>query len=271
MTSRPTVAITPTISVAVSRVTSRRSRRRRGGSGKSSSAGVLSRMSEPSRQLRVTLAGAPGERLDKALAAVVPEALALSRSRLQALILDGAVATEQGMVLADPRARVAAGDRAGADACRRRSRSTPRPRRSRSSSCTRTTHLMVIDKPAGLVVHPAPGAPAGTLVNALLHHARRAAFGDRRADPARDRAPDRQGHLGAPGRRQDRRRAPGAAGAVQGARPRAALPRGGARRAGPGRGAAAASRRHRLGAGRRCCGSRARSGGTRATASGWRC
>jgi 23S rRNA pseudouridine1911/1915/1917 synthase len=31
-------------------------------------------------------------------------------------------------------------------------------------------HLVVIDKPAGLVVHPAPGAPAGTLVNALLHH-----------------------------------------------------------------------------------------------------
>ena len=30
---------------------------------------------------------------------------------------------------------------------------------------------MVIDKPAGLVVHPAPGAPSGTLVNALLHHA----------------------------------------------------------------------------------------------------
>jgi 23S rRNA pseudouridine1911/1915/1917 synthase len=32
-------------------------------------------------------------------------------------------------------------------------------------------HLIVIDKPAGLVVHPAPGHPAGTLVNALLHHA----------------------------------------------------------------------------------------------------
>ena len=49
-------------------------------------------MSEPSRQLRVTLGGAPGERLDKALAASVPEALGLSRSRLQALIQEGAVA-----------------------------------------------------------------------------------------------------------------------------------------------------------------------------------
>ncbi|MFZ1864930.1 MAG: RluA family pseudouridine synthase [Polyangiales bacterium] len=33
-------------------------------------------------------------------------------------------------------------------------------------------HLLVIDKPAGLVVHPAPGHPDGTLVNALLHHAK---------------------------------------------------------------------------------------------------
>jgi len=32
-------------------------------------------------------------------------------------------------------------------------------------------HLIVLDKPAGLVVHPAPGHPDGTLVNALLHHA----------------------------------------------------------------------------------------------------
>ena len=30
--------------------------------------------------------------------------------------------------------------------------------------------LIVVDKPAGLVVHPAPGHPGGTLVNALLHH-----------------------------------------------------------------------------------------------------
>lgn len=33
-------------------------------------------------------------------------------------------------------------------------------------------HLLVVDKPAGMVVHPAPGHPSGTLVNALLHHVR---------------------------------------------------------------------------------------------------
>jgi 23S rRNA pseudouridine1911/1915/1917 synthase len=127
-------------------------------------------MSEPSRQLRVTLGGPPGERLDKALAGSVPEALALSRSRLQALIQEGAVATGEGMVLDDPRARIAPGTELVV--------SLPRPEPIDAAPeaiplviVHEDDHLIVIDKPAGLVVHPAPGAPAGTLVNALLHHA----------------------------------------------------------------------------------------------------
>ncbi len=51
-----------------------------------------------------------------------------------------------------------------------RSRHSRPRRRSRSSSSTRTTDLIVLDKPAGLVVHPAPGNEDGTLVNALLAH-----------------------------------------------------------------------------------------------------
>ena len=66
-------------------------------------------MSEPFRQIRLTLGPAPGERLDKALAAAVPEGLALSRSRLQGLILEGAVAAADGTALADPRLRLAPG------------------------------------------------------------------------------------------------------------------------------------------------------------------
>ena len=42
---------------------------------------------------------------------------------------------------------------------------------SRSTSCTRTTRLLVINKPAGLVVHPGSGNWQGTMLNALLHHA----------------------------------------------------------------------------------------------------
>jgi 23S rRNA pseudouridine1911/1915/1917 synthase len=131
---------------------------------------MLSAMSVPSRQLRVTLVGPPGERLDKALAASVPEALALSRSRLQALIEEGAVATDEGMVVDDPRARVAPGSELVI------SLPSPVPIAAAPEAIPlaivfEDEHLIVIDKPAGLVVHPAPGAPSGTLVNALLHHA----------------------------------------------------------------------------------------------------
>jgi 23S rRNA pseudouridine1911/1915/1917 synthase len=126
-------------------------------------------MSEPLGSLRVTLGPKPGERLDKALAAAVPEGLALSRSRLQALILEGAVATADGIALEDPRLRLAPGTEVVV--------SLPEPTPIAAapepiplSIVYEDADLIVIDKPAGLVVHPAPGAPAGTLVNALLHH-----------------------------------------------------------------------------------------------------
>ena len=99
-----TIVMTPTISVAVSAVTSQpqlaQAARLREIVVRP---GVLSPMSEPFRQLRVTLGPAPGERLDKALAAAVPEALALRRSRLQGLIVEGAVASADGRALVDPR------------------------------------------------------------------------------------------------------------------------------------------------------------------------
>jgi 23S rRNA pseudouridine1911/1915/1917 synthase len=125
-------------------------------------------MNEPLRQLRVTL-GLPRDRLDKALAAAVPEAAALSRSRLQALIGEGAVATPEGIVLDDPRLRLEPGTELVV------SLPAPRPIRAAPEAIPlaivfEDPHLIVIDKPAGLVVHPAPGAPDGTLVNALLHH-----------------------------------------------------------------------------------------------------
>jgi 23S rRNA pseudouridine1911/1915/1917 synthase len=125
-------------------------------------------MNEPLRQLRVTL-GSPRDRLDKALAAAVPEALALSRSRLQALIGEGAVAAPDGTVLGDPRLRLDPGSEVVLTL------PAPRPIRAAAEAIPlaivhEDPHLIVIDKPAGLVVHPAPGAPDGTLVNALLHH-----------------------------------------------------------------------------------------------------
>ena len=112
----------------------------------------------------LTLAPAhAGRRLDQVLAELMP---AFSRSRLQGWIERGRVEVD-GRV---PRAR----DRVrGAEQVR------VRPPREPAAACTpqaiafdlvyRDEHLLVIDKPAGLVVHPAAGHPDGTLQNGLLH------------------------------------------------------------------------------------------------------
>lgn len=110
----------------------------------------------------------PPPRLDRALARDAPEAAALSRTRLARLIEEGAVCVN-GAVVRDARARVAEGDRVDI--------ALPPARESHMEAQAialdvvfEDDALIVIDKPAGMVVHPAPGSPEGTLVNALLHH-----------------------------------------------------------------------------------------------------
>jgi 23S rRNA pseudouridine1911/1915/1917 synthase len=116
----------------------------------------------------VTIGDAPPDRLDKALARDVPEAAALSRSRLARLLAEGVV-TRDGVAVTDPKARVAAGEVYSirvdpATETTTRAEDTP------LSVVWEDADLIVIDKPVGMVVHPAPGSHAGTLVNALLHH-----------------------------------------------------------------------------------------------------
>ncbi len=125
-------------------------------------------MSQPSAILRVTIAENPPPRLDKALARDVPEAAALSRSRLARLIAEGAV-TRGGEAVTDPRARVAAGDVLEI--------AVPEAKDSHIGAedialdiVFEDDDLIVVNKPVGMVVHPAPGTPGGTLVNALLAH-----------------------------------------------------------------------------------------------------
>ncbi len=106
-----------------------------------------------------------GARLDRLLAAALPS---LSRSRIKALIEDGRV-TRAGAVLSEASARVKPGERFVLDV------PAPRPARPEAEPIPlvvlfEDAHLIVIDKPAGLVVHPAPGNPGQTLVNALLAH-----------------------------------------------------------------------------------------------------
>ena len=106
-----------------------------------------------------------GWRLDRALAAAVPT---LSRERLKALIRSGAVQAE-GKALRDPATKVR-----GEEALRL---AVPEPKPAHNEPqdiplniLFEDEHLLVVDKPAGLVVHPAAGNLDGTLVNALLHH-----------------------------------------------------------------------------------------------------
>ncbi|MCL7464346.1 RluA family pseudouridine synthase [Phaeovulum sp. NW3] len=120
------------------------------------------------RILQVVMGEAPADRLDKALAAEVPEQAALSRSRLARLITEGAV-TRDGVAVTDQKAKVSPGE------VYEIALEPARPVETEAQDIPLTVlwedeDLIVIDKPAGMVVHPAPGSADGTLVNALLHH-----------------------------------------------------------------------------------------------------
>lgn len=106
-----------------------------------------------------------GERLDRVLALHLP---GLSRSRLKQLVQEGRVAAG-GATIRDPSLRV--------KPCQAFTveipppvADSPVPQALALDIRFEDAHLLVLDKPAGLVVHPAPGNPDRTLVNALLAH-----------------------------------------------------------------------------------------------------
>jgi 23S rRNA pseudouridine1911/1915/1917 synthase len=106
-----------------------------------------------------------GERLDKALAAGLPD---LSRSRVQALLEQGHV-REAGRTITDASLRVKPGQTFDvfipeAEPAEPEAQDIP------LAVVFEDEDVLVIDKPAGLVVHPAAGNPDNTLVNALLGH-----------------------------------------------------------------------------------------------------
>src|SRR3982075_130526 len=106
-----------------------------------------------------------GERLDRALAAQVT---ALSRTRLKALVLAGRVAIG-GRTIRDPGHHVNAGDRVTLEVPPPEEAS-PQPEDIGLAIVHEDDDLVIIDKPRGLVVHPAAGNRSGTLVNALIAH-----------------------------------------------------------------------------------------------------
>ncbi|MBU2361166.1 MAG: RluA family pseudouridine synthase [Alphaproteobacteria bacterium] len=110
----------------------------------------------------------PPARLDKVLARDVPDDAVLSRSRLGRLIADGAVMID-GVVVTDPRARVTEGA-AVVITVEEAQDSHIVAQDIALDIVFEDADLIVLNKPAGMVVHPAPGSPDGTLVNALIHH-----------------------------------------------------------------------------------------------------
>ena len=110
-------------------------------------------------------AGMAGGRLDATLAKALPT---FSRNRVKDLILAGAVAIN-GKPQFEPRHKVRPGDTLVLTAPEP-VEAEPEPEDIPLAILYEDAHLVVIDKPAGMVVHPAPGSLTGTLVNALLHH-----------------------------------------------------------------------------------------------------
>jgi len=134
---------------------------------------ILSALTDPPAaqpggdRIEVTAAAADaGARMDRFLAAAIGS---ISRSRVKALIESGQ-ASRDGATVRDPSEPV----RPGARYALRLpppEPATPLPQPMPLTILFEDPHLIVLDKPAGLVVHPAPGNQDGTLVNALLAHA----------------------------------------------------------------------------------------------------
>jgi 23S rRNA pseudouridine1911/1915/1917 synthase len=114
--------------------------------------------------LEIELAEGMAARLDRALADAAPE---LSRARIQALLAEGAV-RRGAEIVTDASARPLPGlyriDIPPPTPA------TPRPEAIPLTVLYEDAHLIVVDKPAGMAAHPAPGSETGTLVNALLAH-----------------------------------------------------------------------------------------------------
>jgi 23S rRNA pseudouridine1911/1915/1917 synthase len=114
-----------------------------------------------------------GERLDRALAQLFPE---LSRTRAQAAIKAGAVRVNGKSVRVShllevgQRIEIDAGALNAAGGVGGAAESPPQAEAIPLRVVYEDEHLLVVDKAAGLVVHPAPGHATGTLVNALLAH-----------------------------------------------------------------------------------------------------
>ena len=121
---------------------------------------------ETARRYEVTAAAAEaGVRLDRLLAQHLPQ---LSRSRIKALVVAGQV-TADGATISDPSHRVKPGQNFAIVVPQARP-AKPKAQVIALDIVYEDADLIVVNKPAGMVIHPAPGNPDMTLVNALIAH-----------------------------------------------------------------------------------------------------
>ncbi|PPR12062.1 MAG: Ribosomal large subunit pseudouridine synthase D [Alphaproteobacteria bacterium MarineAlpha11_Bin1] len=123
----------------------------------------------PLSRIEISVApGAEGERLDRVLASSLPDR---SRSFLKRLIEDGRLQhnNQAGETIVEPSYRVKSGEKYLLE-IPEAIKAEPVGEDIPLDVIFEDEDLIVIDKPAGLVVHPAPGNPSGTLVNALIAH-----------------------------------------------------------------------------------------------------
>ncbi|MFO1335004.1 MAG: RluA family pseudouridine synthase [Piscinibacter sp.] len=126
------------------------------------------REAEGERREAVAAAEWHGQRLDKLLVAIAPE---FSRSHLQSLLERGLVSVDGAPARAASQ-KVRAGQRIAVQLVGTEESRAFRPEAMALAIVHEDEHLLVLDKPAGLVVHPAAGNWSGTLLNGLLaHHA----------------------------------------------------------------------------------------------------
>ena len=156
-----------------------------------------------------------GTRLDAFIAAHAPE---LTRSQAARLIEEGAVTV--GSARPAKSARVAPGETVAVR--------VPAPQETVLTAqdipldvVYEDEDVIVVNKPTGMVVHPAPGHPDGTLVNALLHHCGDSLSGVGGEKAPRHRPPHRPRHQRLDHRGEERHRAPRPLGAARGSHARA--------------------------------------------------
>lgn len=170
--SSETITINPiSITIVINVVDMRRTRRVVGSGGGLFKLGILVGFMVDSfkKQVDLVVDIKTAQRLDKTLAQLIPKDLGISRSRVQDLIIGGSVSDSDGNSLFDPSSKTYFGQKV-IIFFPPPSLLEVLPENIELDIVFEDADLLVVNKMAGMVVHPAPGAQRGTLVNALLYH-----------------------------------------------------------------------------------------------------